>query len=112
LFHAVGGIESIDALASHFPPDERFGLSSQLRRTAISLFPSTIVEGNGFGRTGRYVHHLPIARGLKAELETQLELAKQRGFIEPPRIEPLLIESGEIGRILNELISSLERRTD
>jgi len=78
----------------------------------LSLFPSNIVEGNGFGRTGRYVHHLPIARGSKAELETQLELAKQRGFIEPPRIEPLLIESGEIGRMLNELISSLERRTD
>ena len=70
-------------------PDERFGLSSQVRRAAVSI-PSNIAEGWGYGKTGKYVHHLRIARGSECELRTQLELAHPPRLARASSVVPIL----------------------
>jgi four helix bundle protein len=62
-----------------FPADERFGLTNQLRRAAVSI-PSNIAEGKGRLSTGELIQFLGIARGSTLEVQTQLELASMLGF--------------------------------
>ncbi len=66
-------------LTAEFPPDERFGLSSQLRRSAVSV-PSNIAEGAARGSRAELLRFLLIARGSLAELDTQLWLAREVGL--------------------------------
>jgi four helix bundle protein len=66
--------ETVYAISAKFPVDERFGLTSQIRRAAVSI-PSNIAEGAGRSGTKELGHFLGIALGSVAELETQLELA-------------------------------------
>ncbi len=62
-----------------FPVDERFGLTNQLRRAAVSI-SSNIAEGKGRLSTGEFIQFLGIARGSTLEVQTQLELASMLGF--------------------------------
>lgn len=100
--------ESVYSLVAGFPADERYGLTSQLRRAAVSI-PSNIAEGWGYGRTGRYIHHLRIARGSEHELITQLELSARLGLARTEHVAPILNQATEVGRMLTGLIRSLER---
>jgi four helix bundle protein len=95
-------------LVAQFPPDERYGLSLQMRRGSVSI-PSNIAEGQGFGTNRRYVYHLRVARGSEHEIQTQLEVAKMLKFATAKQVEPLLDSASEIGRMLNGLIGSLNR---
>ena len=70
----------IYGLVKNFPVEERYGLSLQLRRSALSI-PSNIAEGYGRKTKGEYIHHLYIAYGSWCELETQLLLAVDLGYI-------------------------------
>lgn len=101
-------VERCHRVSDRFPRDERFGLTIQLRRAAVSI-PSNIAEG--FCRRGRasYVNHLSIALGSEAELETQIEIARRIGYLLPAEADPIIEQSQEIGRMLNGLIASLER---
>jgi four helix bundle protein len=96
-------------LVSQFPADERYGLSSQLRRAAISI-PSNIAEGAGSGTDGRYVYHLRMARGSEHELQTQLELALRLKYAGQEEVAELLDSASQVGRMLNGLIRSIEER--
>ncbi|MEM6333488.1 MAG: four helix bundle protein [Planctomycetota bacterium] len=89
-----------------FPPDERFGLTSQARRAAVAI-PSNIAEG--FGRNTRtdYLRFLDIALGSTYELQTQLRLAHDLGFLTDT--QPLE-QTAEVERILNGLIRSLRSK--
>lgn len=75
-------VESIDLaravyrLTARFPADERFGLSSQLRRAAVSV-PSNIAEGSSRSSRKEFRHFIEIALGSLAEMETQLEIAQE-----------------------------------
>lgn len=92
---------------SVLPKDERFGLISQLRRSAISI-PSNIAEGFGRQATGEYRHHLSISRGSLHELETQYYLCRDLGYLDKAVVEALTDETQEISRMLATLVSKMK----
>lgn len=93
-------------LTRRLPAEERFGLSAQLRRAAVSV-PSNIAEGYNRGSRAEYLRFLWIAYGSTNELDTQILLARELGFLAPDEVEPVLAELGDIERMLNGLIRTL-----
>ena len=96
-------------ITKSFPKDERFGLTSQLQRSAVSI-PSKIAEGHGRDHLGEYLHHLSIANGSLMELETQITIASQRDYISHPDAQRALDLSGDVGRLLAGLVRALKAR--
>jgi four helix bundle protein len=94
-----------------FPKEEMYGLTSQLRRAAVSI-PSNIAEGKGRYSPRDFQHFLKQARGSVNEVETQILLAQQLGYLQKNKAEVLLEQCEEIGKILNGLISSLRKSED
>ena len=90
-----------------YPSDERFGLTRQTRRAAVSV-PSNIAEGWGRGSRGDYLRFLSVARGSLCELETEILLAGDLAYLSRSETDVLLANVAECSRILNGLISSLE----
>jgi four helix bundle protein len=90
-----------------FPKEEVYGLTIQMRRAAISV-PSNIAEGKGRNTRKDYCHFLMQARGSLYELETQIELAVDLGYVESESARSLVSQCDELGRILNGLIRSLQ----
>jgi four helix bundle protein len=88
-----------------FPRHELYGLTNQLRRAAISV-PSNIAEGQARFFWKEFHHFLSHARGSLAEIETQLTIAQNLGYLSAKQSETLLSEAAEVGRILNGLIAS------
>jgi four helix bundle protein len=91
-----------------FPIEERFGLSAQLRRAAVSV-PANIAEGHGRVHRGEYVHHLSIAHGSLCEVETMLLLTVELRLGQAASVAPLLETSREVGRMLGALMRVLQR---
>ena len=99
-------VEVIYRISSRFPDNERFGLTSQMRRSAVSI-PSNIAEGAARRSTSELLRFLSIARGSLAELDTQLQIAHRLAFVESlDDAKPLLDRT--FAR-LNALIRSNER---
>jgi len=98
--------EVVYRVTADLPDSERFGLRSQLRRAAVSV-PSNIAEGHSRMSTGDYRHHLQMARGSVAELETQLLLCVQLGFLPESQVESALQLGNEISRMTSTLINKL-----
>jgi four helix bundle protein len=96
-------------LSDGFPKSELYGLTSQLRRAAVSV-PTNIAEGKGRRSTRSYLHFLDIAYGSLMEVETLLEIAAKLSFLSADTLTALLARTGEIGRMTNALIASLDRR--
>ena len=94
---------------SDFPKNESYALSDQMRRAAISI-PSNIAEGYERSTTAEYIRFLMIARGSKAELETQLHICNQLKMGGEEKNSVLQSNCEEIGKMLNSLISSLNRK--
>lgn len=92
-----------------FPKQEIFGLSAQLNRSVVSV-PSNIAEGHGGKTTPDFIHFLYISRGSLNEVETQITLAMRYNYLSETDHDDLLERCGEVGRMLNGLIDSLERR--
>ena len=101
--------EAVYRASAGFPPDERYGLTGQLRRAIVSI-PANIAEGRGKSSRADYVRFLEIARGSLYESETLLQLAARIGIINREALDGLLALSGEIGRLLNGLIRA-QRQT-
>jgi four helix bundle protein len=99
-------VEGVYKLSARFPPAERFGLTAQVRRAAVSI-PSNIGEGKRRKRQ-RLPYHLDIALGSQGELEVQLEIAQRLGFVTQEDIEPAVSRGAEVGRMLNRLIVALQ----
>jgi four helix bundle protein len=91
-----------------FPKEEIFGLVSQIRRAAVSV-PSNIAEGHARTSRKEFQYFLSNARGSLAQLETQLTIAHQLAYIDKAGINQLLDRVGEVGRILNGLMTALKR---
>ena len=96
-------------ITSAFPKEERFGLTSQIRRSAVSI-PSNIAEGYGRKTTVDYVRMLYIAYGSTCELETQVLLAGDLGFIDKGDLSAAIENVKEVERMLKALIKTLEQK--
>ena len=92
-----------------FPIGERFGLTSQTRRAAVSI-PSNIAEGHARRSDAAYLNHIRIALGSQAELGTQIEAAARLGFLSTESATALLAEVDRVRRMLHGLRRSLEHR--
>jgi four helix bundle protein len=90
-----------------FPKAETFGLSSQLRRAAVSI-PANITEGHARQHTKEFLQSLSIAYGSLAELETHILIAESLKYIPTSQSMKLLDKTAELGRMLNGLRRSLE----
>jgi four helix bundle protein len=91
-----------------FPKSEIYGLTSQIRRAAVSV-ASNIAEGQGRLTKGEFCHFLGQARGSLLELETQLAIALDLHFLKTDEHKTLINLSSEVGRVLNGLITSLRQ---
>ena len=96
-------------ITKRFPKEERYGLTSQIRRSAVSV-PSNIAEGYGRKTTPEYIRFLYIAYGSNCEMETQILLSGDLGYIETDKLEILQVGIGEVERMLKALINSLEKK--
>jgi four helix bundle protein len=85
-----------------------YGLTSQIRRAAISI-PSNIAEGQGRRSRGEFKQFLGNARGSVFELESQIIIARNLGYLDEDQAKALLNQITEVGRIINGLLSSLDR---
>jgi four helix bundle protein len=100
-------VTNIYKMTSKFPNEEKFGLVSQMRRAAVSV-PSNISEGAARNSRKEFINFLHIAQGSVAELETQILISRNLGFVEPKKVEPLLKELDEISKMIIGLQRSLK----
>ena len=105
---AMDLVEAVYQIAGRFPAIERFGLTSQIQRAAVSV-PANIAEGYGRAHRGDYLRFLSIARGSLCEVETYLILAQRLKYVPAEDLRPLWIIAQEVGRMLFKLRKSLEQ---
>jgi len=94
-----------------FPKDELFGLTSQLRRAAVSI-PSNIAEGQGRLSEKEFRYFLGQARGSLMEVETQMQIAENLGYLQKEQTAALMKSCAEVGRILNGLLASVSKQAE
>jgi len=97
-------------VTSGFPTDEKFGLTNQMRRAAVSI-PSNLAEGHARSGTQEFKHFISIAIGSVAELETQILLSVELGYLNRDRENDLLVELDTIGKMLRGLHKALVKKT-
>lgn len=102
--------EEIYRLTKSFPPSERFGLISQLRRSA-SAIPANVAEGHERGSRGDFRRAVSFARGSLAEMESHLELAIRTGCVTIQATRQAQALSTEVGKMLSALLTRLKRPT-
>ncbi len=102
-------VETIYRLSAGFPRGEVYGLTSQIRRAAVSV-PSNIAEGHTRASTKEYLNHISMAQASLAEVETQIEIAKRLGYAAPEDATALLETSSVLGKQLYKLRDALVRR--
>jgi four helix bundle protein len=95
-------VKAVYVATRHFPKDELYGLTSRIRRAAVSI-PSNISEAYGRNTRNELPHFLGPARGSLAELETQLEIAGSLGYLNPAPASALLSATADLGRMLTGL---------
>ena len=101
----------IYALTRRFPNEEKFGLTSQMRRAAISV-PSNVAEGQARRTTPEFIQFVSHAEGSAAELDTQIILAIELNFCRKTDVLPIYELNDEIRRMLNALRRKLAERVN
>ena len=96
---------------SRFPNAETFGLTAQLRRACVSVV-SNIAEGSGRWWLKQQANFYYVSRGSLMELETQIIIANDLGYVDAQRADALLARCGKVGRQLNALITSTRKRAN
>ena len=102
-------VTAVYRATANFPKDELFGLTSQIRRAAVSI-PSNIAEGQGRLSEKEFRYFLGQARGSLMEVETQLQIAQNLRYLEKQPGSALLEACAEVGRILNGLLASVSKQ--
>ncbi len=107
VFHTVDDlVVRVYEATGHFPKGELFGLTSQMRRAAVSV-PANIVEGTARHTDPEFVHFLNIAYGSLAELRYYFDLSKKLGFLSEETHSPLAAKADEASRMLNGLMKTV-----
>ncbi|NLV45648.1 MAG: four helix bundle protein [Candidatus Hydrogenedentes bacterium] len=104
---AMDMVVAVYEVTAGFPTEEKYGLTSQIQRAAVSV-PANIAEGYARVHRGDYVHHLSIARGSLAELETHLTIAVRLNFIQRERAVEIWSMTQEINKMLTSMILTLQ----
>ena len=107
--HAVGLTTEVYRRTANFPGAERFGLTNQMCRAAVSI-ASNIAEGCGRATKGEYIQFLGNARGSCSELETQLVIARNLDFGTAPNLESSEALCHDVSRLLSALMNSLRAK--
>ena len=103
-------VEAVYRATNDFPKTEIYGLTSQIRRAAVSI-PSNIAEGQGRSTTRDFLHFLSVAQGSLMEVETQITIAKRLGYIEKQsRNGPCSKQRPKSVVLLNGLCNSLNKK--
>jgi four helix bundle protein len=97
------------SLTRHFPRDERFGMTAQVRRSTVSI-SSNIAEGNGRATTADYLNFLSHSRGSLFETDSLLVLSGRLEFADSSDLDHLFRSTDEISRMLAGLRTSLKKR--
>src|SRR5947208_12174824 len=100
-------VTDVYRLTQKFPKQEIYGLTSQIRRAAVSI-PSNIAEGQGRMSRGEFKQFLGHARGSVFELESQVLIARNLGYLNLEDAAALIERITEIGKLLNGLLKSLD----
>lgn len=95
-------------VTKHYPRDEIYGLTSQIRRASVSV-GSNVAEGKSRGSDKEYIRFLKIARGSLSELKFQLALSKDLGYLAAEDYERIMTNSLTIGGMLGNLINVIEK---
>ena len=101
-------VKDIYKLTQKFPADERFGLTQQIRRAAVSI-PSNIAEGSGRGTNNDFSHFIDIANGSAFELETQMYLALDLEYISQSEFEEIAIKLIDVEKLIYNFKKSLSK---
>lgn len=105
---AMDIVENCYRASENFPKEEKYGLTSQLRRSAVSI-PSNISEGAGRNSNGEFIQFLGIANGSSFELLTQLYLSKRLKLITEEKVRPIINEVLEVTRMNYALQNTLKK---
>jgi len=108
---AVDFVVSVYRATEPFPKEEKFGLTSQIRRAAVSV-PANIAEGAARTSPKEFMHFLSNAQGSASEVETELLIATRLGFLDESDYVRLRSSVENIGRMLTGLLRHLKRRCD
>ncbi len=106
---ALDWVEGVYRCSATWPIDERYGLTSQVRRAAVSV-AANIAEGAGRKTTGEFIQFIGVARGSLAEAETHLLIAERLRYTAPDQIASLFNDMERLARMLSALTTRLKER--
>jgi len=106
---AVDLAEAVYRAPSLLPTEERYGLTSQMRRAVVSV-SANIAEGQGRRTYGEFLNQLSVSHGSLRELETHVIIATRMGMLEGAMSQELLARTAEVGRLVRGLMNALERQ--
>jgi four helix bundle protein len=107
---AVDFVIEVYKATENFPKEERFGLTSQLRRASVSI-PANIAEGAGRKSEKEFLNFLSIAQGSTSEVETELLIAFRLEYLDKNKYNSLLESLDDIGRMLTGFSNHLKKRS-
>jgi four helix bundle protein len=106
---SVGFAADVYSMTAAFPAEEKYGLTSQIRRASVSV-ASNIAEGSARDTDKEFIRFLYIARGSRAEAKTQLIIAQRIGFISKNDVDTMVARIDELSRMISGLRKSMEPR--
>jgi four helix bundle protein len=102
-------VKKVYHVTTLFPKDERFGLTSQMRRAAVSV-AANIVEGHALNSTAQFIRHLSISFGSCKEIEYYIDLSEELEYIKCENAEELRSLESQAAYLINALLNALKRR--
>jgi len=103
-------VETVYRESAAIPAEERYGLTAQIRRAAVSV-PANIAEGQGRSTDGEFLNLLSVAHGSVRELETHAMIAGRLELLEPSAVSAILENAAEVGRLVTALGNALRLRS-